>query len=63
MPDALKAPICKAGRTEMSDKTTVGIDVSKAALDVYIDTSERLIHLENSASGIMQLLKELDPLD
>lgn len=31
----------------MSDKTTVGIDVSKFALDVWIDTSERLIHLEN----------------
>lgn len=42
----------------MIDKTTVGIDVSKFALDVFIDTSERLIHLENSASGIMQLLKE-----
>lgn len=46
----------------MSDKTTVGIDVSKFALDVFIDTSERLIHLENSASGIMQLLKELEGL-
>ncbi|WP_367144503.1 IS110 family transposase [Pantoea stewartii] len=46
----------------MSDKTTVGIDVSKFALDVWIDTSERLIHLENSASGIVQLLKELEGL-
>lgn len=46
----------------MSDKTTVGIDVSKFSLDVFIDTSERLIHLENSASGIMQLLKELEGL-
>ncbi|MGD9427163.1 transposase [Pantoea sp. NSTU24] len=46
----------------MIDKTTVGIDVSKFALDVFIDTSERLIHLENSASGIMQLLKELEGL-
>ncbi len=47
----------------MSDKTTVGIDVSKFALDVFIDTNERLIHLENSASGIMQLLKELEGLN
>ena len=46
----------------MSDKTTVGIDVSKFALDVWIDTSERLIHLENSASGIVQLLKEFEGL-
>ncbi|KEY40166.1 IS110 family transposase [Pantoea agglomerans] len=46
----------------MSDKTTVGIDVSKFALDVFIDTSERLIHLDNSASGIMQLLEELECL-
>jgi transposase len=46
----------------MSDKTTVGIDVSKFALDVWIDTSERLIHLENSASGIAQLLNELEGL-
>ncbi|MEN4591664.1 IS110 family transposase (plasmid) [Pantoea sp. XAF26B01_ASV70] len=46
----------------MIDKTTVGIDVSKFALDVFIDTSERLIHLENSASGIIQLLKELEGL-
>lgn len=46
----------------MIDKTTVGIDVSKFALDIFIDTSERLIHLENSASGIMQLLKELEGL-
>ena len=46
----------------MSDKTTVGIDVSKFALDVWIDTSERLIHLENSSSGIMQLLKEFEGL-
>lgn len=46
----------------MSDKTTVGIDVSKFALDVFIDTSERLIDLDNSASGIMQLLKELECL-
>lgn len=46
----------------MSDKTTVSIDVSKFALDVFIDTSERLIHLENSDSGIMQLLKELEGL-
>lgn len=46
----------------MSDKTTVGIDVSKFALDVWIDTSERLIHLENSASGIAQLLNEFEGL-
>lgn len=46
----------------MSDKTTVGIDVSKFALDVFIDSSERLIHLENSASGILQLFKELEGL-
>ncbi|WP_145033593.1 IS110 family RNA-guided transposase [Pantoea ananatis] len=46
----------------MSDKTTVGIDVSKLALDVWIDTSGRLIHLENSASGIIQLLKEFEGL-
>jgi transposase len=46
----------------MSDKTTVGIDVSKFALDVWIDTSERLIHLENSASGIVKLLKEFEGL-
>ncbi|OWS75204.1 hypothetical protein CBW22_13085 [Pantoea sp. VS1] len=46
----------------MSDKTTVGIDVSKLGLDVFIDSSERLIHLENSASGIVQLLKELEGL-
>ena len=46
----------------MIDKTTVGIDVSKFALDVLIDTCERLIHLENSASGIIQLLKELEGL-
>lgn len=46
----------------MSDKTTVGIDVSKVALDVWIDTRERLIHLENSASGIVQLLKEFEGL-
>lgn len=46
----------------MSDKTTVGIDVSKFALDVWIDTSERQIHLENSAAGIMQLLKEFEGL-
>jgi len=46
----------------MSDKTTVGIDVSKFALDVWIDTSERLIHLENSASGMVQLLKEFEGL-
>lgn len=46
----------------MIDKTTVGIDVSKFALDIFIDTSERLIHLDNSASGIMQLLKELEGL-
>lgn len=46
----------------MSDKTTVGIDVSKFALDVFIDTSERLIHVDNSASGIMQLLTELEGL-
>ncbi|WP_397324966.1 IS110 family transposase [Pantoea agglomerans] len=46
----------------MSDKTTVGIYVSKFTLDVCIDTSERLIHLENSASGIMQMLKELEGL-
>ena len=46
----------------MIDKTTVGIDVSKFALDIFIDTSERLIHLENSASGIIQLLKELEGL-
>ncbi|MCP1204198.1 IS110 family transposase [Pantoea sp. B550] len=46
----------------MSDKTTVGIDVSKFALDVFIDTCERLIHVDNSASGIMQLLTELEDL-
>lgn len=46
----------------MSDKTTVGIDVSKFALDVWIDTGERLLHLENSASGIVQLLQELEGL-
>ncbi len=46
----------------MSDKTTVGIDVSKYALDVYIDTSGRMMRLENSASGIMQLLQELEDL-
>lgn len=46
----------------MSDKTTVGIDVSKFALDVFIDTCERLIHVDNSASGIMQLLTELEGL-
>lgn len=46
----------------MTDKTTVGIDVSKFALDVWIDTSERPLHLENSASGIVQLLQELEEL-
>lgn len=46
----------------MSDKTTVGIDVSKFALDVFIDTCERLINVDNSASGIMQLLTELEGL-
>ncbi len=46
----------------MSDKTTVGIDVLKFALDICVDTSEQLIHVENSASGIIQLLKELEGL-
>ncbi|MGD9427238.1 IS110 family transposase [Pantoea sp. NSTU24] len=46
----------------MIDKTTVSIDVSKFALDVFIGTSEQLIHLENPASGIMQWLKELEGL-
>ncbi|WP_210450360.1 IS110 family transposase [Pantoea ananatis] len=47
----------------MNDKSTIGIDVSKHTLDIYIDTSKRLMHVENSASGIMQLLKELETLN
>jgi len=46
----------------MSNKTTVGIDVSTYASDVCIDTREQLIHQESSASGIIQLLKELQEL-
>ncbi len=36
----------------MSDKTIVGIDVAKNTLEVFIDTTGQLLHLENSASGV-----------
>lgn len=47
----------------MSEKSTIGIDVSKHTLDIYIDTCKRLIHVENTASGIIKLLEELENID
>lgn len=58
LPGASESRIYKAGRTEMSDRTTVGIDVLKFALDACIDTSEQLKHLENSTSGISLWLNQ-----
>lgn len=43
----------------MSDKTIVGIDVAKNTLEVFIDTTGQLLHLENSASGVHELQKAL----
>ncbi|MGG1968215.1 IS110 family transposase [Enterobacter hormaechei] len=46
----------------MSDKTIVGIDVAKNTLEVFIDTTGQLLHLENSASGVHELQKALSGL-
>lgn len=46
----------------MSDKTTVGIDVAKNTLEVFIDTTGQLLHLENSAAGVIELHKALSGL-
>lgn len=46
----------------MSDKTIVGIDVAKNTLEVFIDTTGQLLHLENSASGVHELQEALSGL-
>jgi len=46
----------------MSDKTTIGIDVAKNTLEVFIDTTGQLLHLENSAAGILELQAALSGL-
>lgn len=46
----------------MSDKTTVGIDVAKNTLEVFIDTTGQLLHLENSAAGVLELHEALSGL-
>jgi transposase len=46
----------------MSDKTIVGIDVAKNNLEVFIDTTGQLLHLENSASGVHELQEALSGL-
>ncbi|BEU80999.1 IS110 family transposase (plasmid) [Enterobacter asburiae] len=43
----------------MKNRTTVGIDVAKKSLEVFIDTTGQLIHLENSPSGVLSLLEIL----
>ncbi|HDS4679303.1 TPA: IS110 family transposase [Enterobacter ludwigii] len=46
----------------MSDKTIVGIDVAKNTLEVFIDTTGQLLHLENSAAGVHELQEALSGL-
>lgn len=43
----------------MKNRTTVGIDVAKKSLEVFIDTTGQLNHLENSPSGVLSLLEIL----
>ncbi|WP_194208719.1 IS110 family transposase [Superficieibacter sp. 1612_C1] len=43
----------------MSDKTTIGIDVAKNTLEVFIDTTGQLLHLENSTTGVLELQEAL----
>ncbi|WP_310608140.1 transposase [Buttiauxella brennerae] len=43
----------------MSNQTTVGIDVAKNSLEVFIDTTGELLHLENSAAGVLLLMEAL----
>ena len=46
----------------MIDECWVGIDVSKARLDVYVSASDRAMAFDNDDQGIAQLLKELKSL-
>lgn len=46
-------------QSRTADAVYVGIDVSKAHLDVYWESSERWLRLENTAAGVRQLHKRL----
>ena len=46
----------------MQDFLIVGVDVSKATLDVFFKPSGTLLHIENKLSGFKQLLKSLRDL-
>lgn len=41
----------------------VGIDVSKASLDVYLRPSSKQFQVNNQATGIIELLKHLQPFE
>jgi len=41
----------------------VGIDVSKARLDVHIDPGGQTLSVDNTPAGIQSLLKTLKPLN
>jgi transposase len=49
--------------TNQNEKCYIGIDVSKATLDVFVLPGNNYIQVENNENGIKKLLKELTPFD